>query len=111
MSRDAAYLLDMLESCRLATRRLEHVTKEQFLDDLEQQDAVIRRLLIVGEAARRVSETTRNQTPDVPWNSVIAMRNLLVHEYDDVDEEVVWDTVRDDLPGLIVTLERILAGQ
>jgi uncharacterized protein with HEPN domain len=66
MSRDAAYLLDMLESSKLALRRLEQVTKEQFFDDLEMQDAVIRRLLIIGEAARRVSEETRTVTTELP---------------------------------------------
>ena len=108
MSRDAAYLLDMLESSRLAVHRLEHVTSEQFFNDLEQQDAVIRRLLIIGEAARRVSEETRMRTPELPWSNMIAMRNLLIHEYDDVDVAGVWDTVRNNLPDLIAKLETIL---
>ena len=108
MSRDAAYLLDILESSRLAVRRLEHVVREQFFNDLEQQDAVIRRLLIVGEAARRVSEETRIRTSELPWSSMIAMRNLLIHEYDDVDMAVVWDTVRNNLPDLIAKLESII---
>ena len=109
MSRDAAYLLDMLEASRLTLHRLRRVTKEQFFNDLDQQDAVIRRLLILGEAARRVSEETRIQSPDLPWNSMIAMRNLLIHEYDDVDVAIVWDTVHDDLPGVIANLEDILS--
>ena len=50
---------------------------------------MIRRLLIIGEAARRVSEETRRQMPDLPWSGMIAMRNLLIHEYDDVDVAVV----------------------
>jgi uncharacterized protein with HEPN domain len=111
MSRDSAYLLDMLESSRLLVHRLKDVTREQFFEDLEQQDATIRRLLVIGEAARRVSDETRTNTSEVPWSNVIAMRNLLVHQYDDVDMSLVWDTVHEDLPSLIASLERILPGE
>jgi len=108
MSRDAAYLLDILESSRLAVRHLGDVPREQFFDDLERQDAVIRRLLVIGEAARRVSENARENMPELPWSKMIGMRNLLVHEYDDVDLAIVWDTVRNGLPSLIAKLEKIM---
>jgi uncharacterized protein with HEPN domain len=111
MSRDAAYLLDMLESSRLALSHLGNVSQQRFFDDLEQQDAVIRRLLVIGEAARKVSEETRREMPELPWTKMIAMRNLLVHEYDDVDLTIVWDTVRNGLPGLIAKLETVVPEQ
>ena len=111
MSRDAVYLLDILESSRLAVRHLGNVSQQQFFDDLEQQDAIIRRLLVIGEAARRVSERTRREMPELPWTKMIAMRNLLVHEYDDVDIGIVWDTVRNGLPGLIAKLEAVVPKQ
>ena len=69
------------------------------------QDAVIRRLSIVGEAARRVSEPSRLTYPTVPWQAVIGMRNRLVHEYDDIDPELVWETVVTSLPALISALK------
>ena len=108
MSRDSSYLLDILDSSRLALQYQGNATQEQFFDDLERQDAVIRRLLIVGEAARRVSEETRRQLPDLPWTAMVAMRNFIIHEYDAVDLRVVWDTVRNDLPPLIVALEKLV---
>jgi uncharacterized protein with HEPN domain len=108
MSRDAAHLMDILDSSRLAVRHLGDVSREQFSGDIERQDAVIRRLLIVGEAARRVSQETRDRMPDLPWASMIAMRNLMIHEYDDVDMGIVWDTIRNDLPPLIAALSRLI---
>jgi uncharacterized protein with HEPN domain len=107
MSRDREYLLDMLMAARLAIQYVEGRTAEQFLADGQLQDSVIRRLEILGEAARRVSEQARTQWPDLPWHSMTAMRNLLVHEYGEVDPAVVWDTVQHDLPALITTLMAI----
>ncbi|HLG30832.1 MAG TPA: HepT-like ribonuclease domain-containing protein, partial [Candidatus Brocadiales bacterium] len=72
------------------------------------QDAVIRRIEIVGEAARRISEETQNGFPGLPWNEIIGMRNVMIHEYDDVDLAIVWETVKNDLPPLIESLEDIL---
>lgn len=108
MSRDATYLLDILDSSRLAIRHLGNSTREQFFADIERQDAVIRRLSIIGEAARRVSKETRDQIPALPWTAMIAMRNLMIHEYDDVDMTIVWDTVQNNLPPIIVILEKTL---
>lgn len=108
MSRDSAYLLDILDSSRLAIRHVDNSIREQFFNDIEQQDAVIRRLLIVGEAARRISQETRNQIVGLPWTDMIAMRNLMIHEYDDIDLGIVWDTVQNDLPPIVAALEKLL---
>lgn len=71
------------------------------LDDFARQDAVVRRLEILREAARRVSETTRDAHPEVPWRLLIGMRNVLINDYPDVNYAIVWDTVQKDLPQLI----------
>ena len=101
MKRDQACLFDIAESTRLAVSYVEQSTKEEFLSDTKTQDSVIRRLEIIGEAARRVSEETRNAYPDLPWKEMIGMRNFLIHDYDDVDIQVVWKTVKKDLPDLL----------
>ena len=108
MSRDEAYLLDILESARLALEYLRGKSREEFLADVQLQDAVMRRLAILGEAARRVSETGRLSRPELPWHEMIGMRNVVVHEYDDVDVAVVWDAAQRDLPPLIRALEKTL---
>jgi uncharacterized protein with HEPN domain len=108
MSRDEVYLLDILDAARLAMEYLRGKTREQFLEDVQAQDAVIRRLAVMGEAARRVSEARRRSLPQLPWREIIGIRNLVVHEYDDVDVGVVWDTVSRDLPALVAALEELL---
>jgi uncharacterized protein with HEPN domain len=108
MLRDREYMLDILEAAKLAIAYVDKKTKEDFLDDFLCQDAVIRRLEIIGEAARRISEETKSTFPDLPWNDMINMRNVMIHEYDDVDLVIVWETIKNDLSPLIDTLEKIL---
>jgi uncharacterized protein with HEPN domain len=101
MQRDHAYLFDILESAKLAVSYVAGVSKDAFLLDTRCQDSVIRRIEIIGEASRRVSPQTRNAFPGIPWSEMVGMRNLMIHDYDDVDLEIVWDTVQSDLPRLI----------
>ena len=69
--------------------------------------ALVKEIEIVGEAAARVSEAAREHLPDIPWDELIGMRNRLVHAYFDVNLDIVWQTVQDDLPRLIALLEPI----
>ncbi len=108
MQRDKEYLLDILEAAKLALEYVGDKTREEFFGDLQCQDAVIRRLEIIGEASRRISEETRAAFPDLPWSDMVGMRNVIIHEYDDVDLVIVWETVHNDLPPLIDALEKIL---
>lgn len=108
MQRDREYLLDILEAAKLAIDYIGDKTREEFFEDFQCQDAVIRRLEIIGEAARRISEETRASYPDLPWSDMVGMRNIMIHEYDDVDMVIVWETVHNDLPPLIDALEKIL---
>lgn len=101
MPRDTEYLLDILEAAKLASAYVEGKTREQFFKDSQCQDAVIRRLEIIGEAARRISGETKAKLPDLPWQGMIRMRNLMIHEYDSVDLAIVWDTVLNHLSVLI----------
>jgi uncharacterized protein with HEPN domain len=105
MQRDPAYLADMVLSARRAMEYLAGKQKEEFLTDPQCQDAVVRRLEVIGEAARRVSEATRLSLPNLPWTSLIGMRNILIHEYDGIDLAIVWETVKRDLPPLAAALQ------
>jgi uncharacterized protein with HEPN domain len=108
MQRDREYLLDILEAAKLTIDYIGDKTREEFFGDLQCQDAVIRRLEIIGEAARRISEKTHAAFPDLPWSDMVGMRNIMIHEYDDIDLVIVWETVNNDLPPLIDALEKIL---
>ena len=70
--------------------------------------ALVKSIEIIGEAGARVSEKGRDAAPDVPWLEIVAMRNRLVHAYFDVNPNVVWETVRQDLPPLVAALQEAL---
>ena len=111
MQRDPAYLRDIEESARLAVSYMEGVSLESFAADTQLQDAVVRRIEIIGEAARRVSEETRAKHPALPWRQMIGMRNQVIPMYDGVDLSVVRSTVREDLPKLLEALGEILSQE
>ena len=105
MSRDDAALADVLIAARRIlqfTRGLDH---DAFLRDVEKQSAVLHQLLVLGEAARRLSPTARERHGSIPWRKVVAMRNVLIHAYDQVDLEIVWATIEQELPSLVASLE------
>jgi len=72
------------------------------------QLALTRLLEIIGEAAKRVSTNTKQINADIPWSQIIGMRNRLIHGYDIIDYDLLWDTVNFDLPPLILSLQKIL---
>ncbi len=110
MQRDKEYLLDILEASKLAIQYVQGKSLEDFLSDIQCQDAVIRRLEIIGEAARRVSDETREAHPELPWHKMVGIRNVMIHEYNDVDPHLVWDTAYNRLPSLVHSLEEILSA-
>ena len=100
-----------MEAARLALSYVSGKTKDKFLKDTQCQDAVIRRLEIIGEEARRISDETRAAYAKLPWKAMVGMRNVMIHEYDDVDLVIVWDTVQNDLSSLVAALEEIVPSQ
>ena len=101
MWRDDAYLLDMLLAARKVQDFTQNVTGEQFRSDELTQNAVMRQIQIIGEAARKVSLQYQQEHPEVPWQGIIGMRNRLVHEYFRIIPERVWDVAEQDIPELI----------
>ena len=110
MPRDNAHLEDILEAAKAIRRFTDGVSREEFKSNEEKYEAVNRKFEIIGEAARRLSPEAKNLFPEVPWNLITAMRNILIHDYDDVDLDVVWDTIQRDVPPLIARLEKFLAA-
>ena len=72
--------------------------------------AVTRAVEIIGEAAARLTEATRAQAPHLPWTAIVSMRNRLIHGYFDVDPDIVWRTVSDEIPALLPHLRDLLAS-
>ena len=108
MQRDREYLLDMLEAAKIIQDYVGAKEKDDFLQDNFCQDAVIRRLAIIGEAANRISEQTRTRIPEIPWAEIVGMRNRLIHQYDDLDMVIVWETIKNDILILVTILEKFI---
>ena len=108
MSRDDAYLFDILESAHAVLEYLSGKTFDEFSNDPILQDAVVRRIEIIGEASGRVSSLTQQKYSHLPWVAMKGTRNRVIHEYDSIQLEILWDIVKHDLPELIKELEKII---
>ncbi|NCN58618.1 hypothetical protein COW99_01730 [Candidatus Roizmanbacteria bacterium CG22_combo_CG10-13_8_21_14_all_38_20] len=93
------YIENILDSIVQIEKYLTEIKydKKSFLENIEKQDAVIRRLEVIGEATKRLEEDYKSQFPNVPWKNMAGMRDVLIHDYDEVDIDLVWDTVSKDL--------------
>ncbi len=99
-----AHILERIERIQSYTRK----GQEAFLSDPLIQDAVMRNLEIIGEAARQVSKEYRQTYPEIPWRGMMALRNVLIHNYEGVDISKVWLVVEKELPPLRAVLEKVL---
>lgn len=105
MSRDEALLLDILLAARDVQSYAEGLDFDGFNRSKLHQDAIVRKLEVIGEASKRISEQMKANVPDIPWRQVSGMRDRLVHEYFRIDLQEVWDTVQRGIPGLIAGIE------
>jgi uncharacterized protein with HEPN domain len=106
--RDRVFIAQMVEGAEAALEFSADHTRESFASDRLVAFAVVRAIQLIGQAARGVSEPVRAASPEIPWRQMIGVRNVVVHDYADVDLALVWKTVREDLPGLILRLNAIL---
>jgi uncharacterized protein with HEPN domain len=104
---DRALIQHNLDAVERIGRYVGGVPEEEFWRDTQKQDAVLRQLQVLGEAARKVSGALRDAHPEIPWHNISGMRNKVVHEYFVVDLEVVWETAVSDVPALLPGLKRI----
>ena len=84
------------------------MTYADFVADARTRDAVVRNLMTMGESVRWIPDVILDQHPAVPWRTLRGMRNVVVHEYFGVDDAILWQTVRGDLPPLVPLLEAVL---
>jgi len=108
MSRDLSAILDIVEAVRLAREFTENMTRSDFLRDARTQWAVYSQVVLIGEAATRISEAFREAHPGIPWRAMIGMRHRLVHGYDQVQWDRVWETVAVNLPELGESLKSLV---
>ena len=101
MSREwELYLEDILESCEKILRFTEGLTFEQFTNDERTYDAVVRNLEIIGEAAKHIPDDIRVVLPNIEWRKAAGLRDMLAHAYFGIDNDILWDIVRNKVPEL-----------
>lgn len=108
MPRDKSSLIDILNSCESIARFISNKLKDEFYNDEMLQEAVMRKIEIIGEAANRISDNLKNLYPDLPWKKMKAIRNILIHMYDELDLDIVWDTAVNDIPIVKNRIEEII---
>ncbi len=106
MDRDSIYLAEITEFCNKIIGFSSAISYEVFLKDEKLQLALVKLIENIGESAKRLSDTTRSNNPNVDWKKAMAMRDKLVHDYMDVDLEIVYDVATREIPALLKGLEK-----
>jgi uncharacterized protein with HEPN domain len=105
---DIDSLNDIKEAIRRISIYIENLSYEEFLKDLKTEDAVVRNLEIIGEAAKNISEELKREYSQIPWKDLAGVRDRLIHHYFGVNFDIVWNVAKKELPGIILQVEEIL---
>ncbi len=108
MPRDTDHVADIVSAARWIQSYVSGVSREQFDNEPMRQDAVLRQIMIIGEAIRRLSEDFRVAHADIPWRDIVAMRNVVIHAYDRVDLDELWRVANREVTALADSLEPLL---
>ena len=107
VDRNAQRIYHILQQAVSIRRRIEGLTKDEFLADIDKTEATLHGLTVIGEAVRAMDDDFKAKYPDVPWQPIIGTRNFIVHEYEEIDYGIVWDVISRDLPNLTPRLVEI----
>jgi len=107
-NKDLIRFKHMFDSATVILHFMDGKTRKHLNNDRMFSNAVIRELEILGEAANHISKATQKSFPQLPWKQLVSMRNALIHAYFDVDYDIIWETITNDLPPLHLQLQMIL---
>ncbi|XGV96216.1 MAG: DUF86 domain-containing protein [Leptolyngbya sp. BL-A-14] len=108
MQRDDAALLDIARYAQQILNFSQDMNETQLAADTRTQAAILYYIAVIGEAVKRLSPDFRSQHPDIPWTDIAGMRDKVIHQYDRVKLDVVWNTVQQDIPELLRLLTPLL---
>ena len=108
---DLVYAGHMLDMTRKAIELVRNKNRQNYNSDETLRFALAHLVQVIGEAARHVSKKFCDDHPQIPWKAIVGMRHKVVHDYMNVDEDVVWDTVVKELPPLLAELQKIVPSE
>ena len=106
--KDNLRLFHILEAINAAKSFITGISKEMFDNDYEKQSAIIRQFEIIGEAASHLTPEFKKNHKEIDWSKVVGMRHKMIHDYFEVDTDIVWFTTTEDLPVLKKQIKKIL---
>jgi len=106
--RERDFLLDIEDAISRILKYTAGMNWDEYLSDYKTQDAVVRNLEVIGEATRNLPDEFRSQHPDIPWRDMAGTRDRLTHHYFGINQEIVWQIVEHDLPGLKGQIEQVI---
>jgi uncharacterized protein with HEPN domain len=107
-NRDIASVWDMVQAIRYLQAFTANLSFEEYLDDIRTVSAVERQFEILGEAARRISREFRQANSAINWQRIVGLRNIVIHRYDEVDQDILWTIISSELVPLRTQLEPLL---
>lgn len=108
---DKELLNDIKEAISRIEFYIKNINYDKFLEDIKTQDAVVRNLEIIGEAAKNISTGFKNEYPQILWKKLAGVRDRLIHHYFGVNYDIVWVIISEELPGIILEIKEILSKE
>lgn len=102
------YLEDILQASQHILTFVEGIDFNQFLSDVKTSSAVIRQFEVIGEAAKNIPDSIKKEYSDIPWRNMAGMRDRLIHSYFGIDYQLIWDSIKENIPDLIVDISSML---
>jgi uncharacterized protein with HEPN domain len=107
MPRDKEALIDITNAIKRILRYTDGISRSALNTNDEKLSAILYQITIIGEATKRLSPPLRQQHPEIPWREMAGMRDVIVHEYDQLDFDVIWDVVHNKLSDLLSLIETL----